>query len=84
VDLGVTVLTSLGSGHFNDLTRSVLDDDVAVLSQSRTLHGESQRGTGLGGLEGVIIVLVRHANKKNVSHLHVKKHHGYKTYFIKG
>lgn len=35
VDLGVTVLASLGGGHVNDLARAVLDADVAVLAQSR-------------------------------------------------
>lgn len=63
MDLSVTVLTSLRGGHFDDLTGSVLDADVAVLSQSRTLHGESLRGTSIGGLESVIIVVLRHASK---------------------
>lgn len=60
MDLGVTMLTSLGSGHFNNLTRSTLDTDMTVLSQGRTLHGESKRGTGLSGLEGVIVVVFGH------------------------
>lgn len=61
MDLGVTVLTSLGGGHFNNLTRSALDNDMTVLSQSRTLHGESQRSTRFGGLEGVFVVVFGHA-----------------------
>lgn len=40
VDLGVTVLASLGGGHFDDLAGTVLDDDETVLPQRRTLHGE--------------------------------------------
>jgi hypothetical protein len=40
VDLSVTVLASLGGGHFDDLAGTALDDDVAVLPQSRALHGE--------------------------------------------
>ncbi|EEQ41625.1 eukaryotic translation initiation factor 5A [Clavispora lusitaniae ATCC 42720] len=53
VDLGVTVLTSLGGGHVDNLTWSTLDDNVTVLSQSRTLHWEGQSGTGISGLKGV-------------------------------
>lgn len=63
MDLGVTVLTSLGSGHFNNLTRSTLDDDVAVLSQGRTLDGVGLGSTGIDSLEGLIVV-VRHTIKK--------------------
>lgn len=66
MDLGVTMLTGLGGGHFNNLTRSTLDDDMTVLSQSRTLHGEGQRSTGLGSLEGVVVVVFGHTiQKKN-------------------
>jgi hypothetical protein len=76
VNLGVTMLTSLGGGHFNNLTRSTLDDDVAVLSQGRTLHGESERGTGISGFEG-LLVIVRHTIK-SIGLIYTsltKKHH---------
>lgn len=71
MDLGVTVLASLRGRHIDDLAGSVLDDNEAVLSQSRTLHGEHQRGTGIGTLEGVllmlsIIVLLRHLEIKGM------------------
>jgi hypothetical protein len=56
VNLGVTVLSSLGGRHVNDLARAVLDHNVAVLAQSRTLHGEGQRGSGISGLEGDIVL----------------------------
>ena len=36
---------------------SALDDDMAVLSHGRTLHGVGGRGTGIGGLEDVLLVL---------------------------
>lgn len=52
VDLGVTVLASLGGGHLNDLARTSLNDDVTVLAQSGTLHREGGRGTGISRLEG--------------------------------
>lgn len=38
MDLGVTVLAGLGSGHFDDLAGTTLDDDETVLSQGRALH----------------------------------------------
>ena len=56
VDLGVTVLSSLGGRHVNDLARAVLDHNVAVLAQSRTLHGVGQRGAGIGRIEGDIVL----------------------------
>lgn len=56
VNLGVTVLSSLGGRHVNDLARAVLDHNVAVLAQSRTLHGEGLRGSGISGLEGDIVL----------------------------
>ena len=46
VDLGVSVLSSLGGGHVNDLAGSTLDDDETVLSEGRALHGVGGRGTG--------------------------------------
>jgi hypothetical protein len=56
MDLGVTVLSSLGGGHVDNLAGAVLDDDETVLAQSRTLHGVGQRGAGIGGLEGNIML----------------------------
>ena len=56
VNLGVTVLAGLGGGHFDDLARAVLDDDEAVLPQSRALHGVGLRSTGIGALEGVLML----------------------------
>jgi len=58
VDLGVTVLSSLGGGHVDDLAWATLDDDETVLSQGGTLHGIGGRGTGIGGLEGVLMLSV--------------------------
>lgn len=67
VNLGVTVLASLGGRHVDDLARAALDDDVTVLPQSRALHGVGGRRAGVGGLEGVIMLqnrrvsILRHA-----------------------
>ena len=56
VDLGVTVLASLGGGHVDDLARAVLDADEAVLPQGRALHREGERRTGIGAVEGVLML----------------------------
>lgn len=56
VNLGVTVLAGLGGRHVDDLARAALDHDVTVLAQSRALHGEGGRGTGIGRIEGVLML----------------------------
>ena len=42
MDLGVTVLSSLGSRHVDDLTGSSLDEDVSTLPEGRTLGAVCQ------------------------------------------
>lgn len=59
VDLGVTVLASLGGGHVDNLARAALDDDVTVLPQGRALHGEGGGSASIGGVEGVLVLLSR-------------------------
>ncbi len=56
MDLGVTVLSGLGSGHVDDLAGTTLDDDEAVLPQGRALHGVRGRGAGVGALEGMLML----------------------------
>lgn len=56
MDLGVTVLASLGGRHVDNLARAALDHDETVLTQSRALHREGERRTGIGGLEGDIVL----------------------------
>lgn len=51
MNLGVAVLASLRSAHFNNLARAALDDDMAVLAKGGTLHREGGRGAGIGGVE---------------------------------
>lgn len=58
VDLGVTVLSSLGGRHFDDLAGATLDDNVSVLPQSRALHGEGRGRASVGGLEGVFMLQI--------------------------
>ena len=71
MDLSVTVLASLGSGHVDDLARASLNHNVTVLAKSRTLHGIGGGGAGIGALEGVLMLFVRngqqHATSKRVS-----------------
>lgn len=61
--LRVAVLASLRGGHFHDLARTVLDNDMAVLPQSRALLREGGRRTGIGAVEGVLML----SNEPNVS-----------------
>jgi hypothetical protein len=56
VDLGVSVLAGLGGGHVDDLARAVLDADEAVLPQSRALERVGERSTGIGAVEGVLVL----------------------------
>jgi hypothetical protein len=56
MDFGVTVFASLGGGHFDDLARAVLDAHKAVLPQGRALHGVRSGGTGIGALEGMLML----------------------------
>ena len=56
VDLGVTVLAGLGGGHFDNLAWAVLNADVSVLPQCRTLHGEGVGRTSIGAVEGVLVL----------------------------
>ena len=59
MNLGVAVLAGLGRAHFNDLARAALNDDESVLAESRALHGIGGGSTGIGALEGVLMLLGR-------------------------
>lgn len=56
MDLSVTVLAGLGGGHVDNLAGAALDHDETVLAQGRALHGKGERGAGVGGLEGNIML----------------------------
>ncbi len=56
MDLGVTVLASLGGGHVDNLAGAALDHDEAVLAQGRALHGVGRRGAGVDGVEVVLML----------------------------
>ncbi|GMS84160.1 hypothetical protein PENTCL1PPCAC_6335, partial [Pristionchus entomophagus] len=59
VNLGVTVLSGLGGRHVDDLAGASLDHDMLVLAESRALLGESRRGSRIGLLE-VLLIMIRH------------------------
>jgi hypothetical protein len=59
MDLCVAVLAGLGGGHVDDLAGTILDHDEAVLPEGRALHGVGGGGTGIGALEGVLLMLLR-------------------------
>ena len=56
MDLGVTVLSSFGGGHVNDLAGAAFDYNEAVLAESRTLHRIGGRGTSIGAVEGMLML----------------------------
>jgi hypothetical protein len=59
VDLGVTVLASLGGAHVDDLAGTARDDDESVLAEGRALHGE-ELGGSRGSLLESLIFFVSH------------------------
>ena len=56
MDLGVTVLASLGGGHVDNLAGAALDHDETVLAQGRALHGVGRRGAGVDRVEVVLML----------------------------
>jgi hypothetical protein len=69
MDLCVSVLSGLGSRHVDDLARTALDDDVSTLPQGRTLHRVSQGCTGIGRVDGVIMLKQKLVSKNDLSSL---------------
>lgn len=56
VDLGVTVLASLGGTHFYDLARATLNHDETVLAKRRALHRIGGGGAGIGALKSMLML----------------------------
>ena len=56
MDLGVTVFTSLGGGHVDDLARAAFDHDRLVFAQRRALPGLGQGSTSVGLLDLVLML----------------------------
>lgn len=57
MNLGMTVFAGLGRAHFDDLARAAFDDDESILAQGRTLLWIGRGSTGIGALEGVLVLL---------------------------
>jgi hypothetical protein len=59
--LGMSVLAGFGGRDIYDLARAVLDDNVSVLTDRTSLHGEGLGGASIGRLEvNVMVLVVRH------------------------
>lgn len=56
MDLGVAVLSGLGSGHVDNLAGTALDDYVSILPQGGTLHRVRRRGICIGAVEGDLML----------------------------
>ena len=56
MDLGVAVLSSLGSGHIDDFAGAVLDHHESVLAQGRALHREGSGSASIGAFERVLML----------------------------
>jgi len=56
VTLGVTVLSGLGDGDAQNLAWLSLDHDESSLLDLTSFHRDGSRGTGIGGLDLVIII----------------------------
>ena len=63
MDLGVAVLAGLGCAHFDNLARAALDDDETVLAERRALHRICSGSTGIGALEGVLMLIRKLVSK---------------------
>lgn len=57
MDLGMAVFAGLGRAHFDDLARAAFDDNEPVLAEGRTLLWIGSGSTGIGALEGVLVLL---------------------------
>jgi hypothetical protein len=65
VNLSMTVLASLGGGHFDDFARASLNYDVSIFPESGALHREGGGGPSVGPLEGLVMLLIiRHFERK--------------------
>ena len=58
MDLGVTVLASLGGRHFGNLAGTILDHNMTILAQGRALHRVGSRGAGIDAIESVFMLFI--------------------------
>ncbi len=63
VRLSVAVLAGLGGTDISNLARTLVDDDVATFTKETRLHGNRGGGTGIGGVNGKVLLLSSHGAK---------------------
>ena len=63
MDLGMAVFAGLGCAHFDNLARAALDDDETVLAERRALHRICSGSTGIGALEGMLMLIRKLVSK---------------------
>jgi hypothetical protein len=55
VNFGVTVFTSFGGGHIDDLAWMAFEHSISVLSEGTTLDWVGEGTSGSGGFEGFVV-----------------------------
>ena len=73
MNLGVTMLSSLGGGHVNDLAGTTLDHNVPVLAQGGALHRKGSGGTGIGAVEVVLMLMAETISQCSDSRLYCEE-----------
>ena len=63
VRLSVAVLAGLGGTDISNLARTTVDDDVATFTNETRLHGKRGGCPGIGGVDGKVLLLIRHCAK---------------------
>ena len=63
VRLGVAVLSSLGSADVGNFARTTVDNDMATFANETRLHGKRGGCPGIGGVDGKVLLLIRHCAK---------------------
>ncbi len=63
VRLSVAVLAGLGGADISNLAGTAVDDDVATFTNETRLHWKRGGGTGIGGVDGKVLLLIRHGAK---------------------
>ena len=58
VRLSVAVLSGLGSADISHFARATVDNDVATFADKTSLHGKCGGGTGIGCVDGKVLILL--------------------------
>jgi hypothetical protein len=60
VRLGVAVLSSLGGADVSNFAGAAVDYNVATFANEARLHGKGGGGTGIGSIDGKVLILLWH------------------------